>query len=246
MSTLFYRNPVLINSARHAATGLRDIDDFGFARAANAIPVNLVEFALAARRYPLAFVGDVDPYPAAIVGLKDGNLFIDAAGAWKSDCYVPAYVRRYPFIFADDKDRGLLSLCVDEEVLTGDGGRRLFEDEKPTPFTNQALEFCKDYHAAALSTQAFAKAVVEQDLLTERQATARLKDGDAYVLTGFRVIDEEKLRALSGEVLADWNAKGWLKALFAMVQSSVNWGDLADLLATNGPPPVLKTRKTKN
>ena len=112
MSTLFYRNPVLLNAGQHAASGLREIRDFSFAREANAIPVNLVEFPLVARHYPIAFVGGDNPYPAAIVGLKEGNLFIDGEGAWKPGCYVPAYVRRYPFIFADDKDRGLLSLCV--------------------------------------------------------------------------------------------------------------------------------------
>jgi hypothetical protein len=201
---------------------------------------------LAARHYPIAFVQGTDAYPAAIVGLKEGNLFVDAKGDWKSGCYIPAYVRRYPFIFADDQQRGLLSLCVDEDVLKDKDGRPLFDDDKPSAFTDQALAFCKDYHAAGLATQAFAKAVVEQDLLTERQVTARLKSGGAFVLTGVKTIDEDKLAKLSGEVLADWNAKGWLKPLFSMVQSSANWGDLVELLAANEDVPAARSRKTKN
>ena len=245
MSTLFYRNPVLLNAGQHAETGLREIRDFSFAREANAIPVNLVEFPLVARHYPIAFVGGDDAYPAAIVGLKEGNLFIDGEGAWKPGCYIPAYVRRYPFIFADDKDRGLLSLCVDEEVL-GEGGQKLFEDEKPTAATDRALEFCKSYHAAAMPTQEFAKAVIGQGLLTDRQASAQLNDGGSYVLTGFKTIDGEKISKLSGEVLADWNAKGWLAPLFAMAQSMTNWGELVDLLAAVDETTARKSRKSKN
>ena len=246
MSTLFYRNPVLLNAGQHAAQGLREITDFSFAREANAIPVNLVEFPLVARHYPIAFVGGSDPYPAAIVGLKEGNLFIDGEGAWKPGCYVPAYVRRYPFIFADDKDRGLLSLCIDEEVLTGEGGQPLFEDDKPTAATDRALEFCKSYHAAAMPTQAFSKAVVEQDLLSDRQATAQLNDGGSFVLTGFKTLDGEKISKLPGDVLADWNAKGWLSPLFAMAQSMTNWGELVDLLAAVDEATGRKSRKSKN
>jgi hypothetical protein len=246
MSTLFYRNPVLLSAGQHAAVGLREIRDFSFARDANAIPVNLVEFPLVARHYPIAFVGGSDPYPAAIVGLKEGNLFVDGEGAWKPGCYVPAYVRRYPFIFADDKDRGLLSLCVDEEVLSAEGTQKLFEDDKPTPATDRALEFCKSYHAAAMPTQAFAKAVADQGLLNERQATAQLNDGGSFVLTGFKTLDPEKLTKLPGEVLADWNGRGWLQPLFTMAQSMTNWGELVDLLAAVDEATGRKSRKSKN
>ena len=245
MSTLFYQNPVLINRARHASLGLKDIESFDFARQTNAIPVNLVEFQSAARTYPIAFVGGDEPYPAAIVGLKEDNLFVDAGGAWKAGAYVPAYVRRYPFIFADDKDRGLLSLCVDEPSFVADGGTPLFEGDAPSAFTTRALDFCKQYHAAALPTLAFARAVVEQDLLANRQVNAKLKDGSSYVLNGVKMIDEDKVSKLSGEILADWNAKGWLKGLFNIIQSGANWSDLGDMLAAVATPAAAP-RRTKS
>ncbi len=242
MATLFYQNPVLINRSRHASLGLKDIEAFDFARQTNAIPVNLVELQSAARTYPIAFVGSDEPYPAAIVGLKEDNLFVDAGGAWKAGAYVPAYVRRYPFIFADDKDRGLLSLCVDEPSLVADGGTPLFEGDGPSAFTTRALDFCKQYHAAALPTLEFARAVVEQDLLADRQVNAKLKDGAAYVLNGMKLIDEDKVAKLSGKVLAEWNAKGWLKGLFTIIQSGANWTQLGDMLAAVAAPVVVPKR----
>ena len=242
MSTLFYRNPVLINRALHASLGLKEIETYEFARQTNAIPVSLVEFQPAARAYPIAFVGNDEPYPAAIVGLKEDNLFVEAGGAWKAGAYVPAYVRRYPFIFADDKDRDLLSLCVDEPSLVAEGGSPLFEGDGPSAFTTRALDFCKQYHAAALPTQAFARAVLEQDLLADRQVNAKLKDGAAYVLNGVKMIDEEKVAKLSGEVLADWNAKGWLKGLFTIIQSGANWTELGDMLAAVAAPAAVPKR----
>ena len=242
MATLFYQNPVLISRGRHASLGLKDIEAYDFARQTNAVPVNLVELQSAARAYPIAFVGGDEPYPAAIVGLKEDNLFVDAGGAWKAGAYVPAYVRRYPFIFADDKDRGLLSLCVDEPSLVADGGTALFEGDGPSAFTTRALDFCKQYHAAALPTLEFARAVVEQDLLADRQVNAKLKDGAAYVLNGMKMIDEDKVAKLSGKVLAEWNAKGWLKGLFTIIQSSANWPDLGDMLAAVAAPAAVPKR----
>lgn len=245
MPTLFYRNPTPLNARQHTNVGLREIRNFSFARPTNAIPVNLVEFPQIARHYPIAFVGGAEAYPAAIVGLKEGNLFVDSDGRWKPGCYIPGYVRRYPFILADDKNRGLLSLCVDEEVL-GEGGQKLFEDDKPTPVTDRALKFCMSYHAAALPTQEFANAVIELDLLSDRQATAQLNDGGSFVLTGFKTIDNDKVSKLSPDVLADLNARGWLAHVFAMSQSMTNWGELVELLSALDETNGRKDRKSKN
>jgi hypothetical protein len=225
---------MLLDSVRHADLALQELDDLGFARASNAIPINLIEFPLVARNYPIGFLGEGEElYPVAIVGLQADNLFVDGKGRWKPNVYIPAYVRRYPFIFAENTEATELSLCLDDspKVISKKGGKKLFESGKPTEVTERALEFCKSYHAAALATRPFSKALVDAGLLVERQANAELKTGGSFVLNGFKTIDEEKLRAVSAKTLGQWNAQNWLLPIYTQIESMLNWGELVDLMA---------------
>jgi hypothetical protein len=232
----FYNNPVALDSTRHANLALAPTSNMGFARPSNAIPINLVEFSQAAKCYPIGFIGGEKLFPVAIVGLGKDNLFVDADGRWKAGAYVPAYVRRYPFIFAEgvegvDKDR--LTLCIEDSpgVVTSVGGQRLFENGKPSWATQQALEFCQAYHAAGLATQPFTKALIEAKLLVDRRADATLTAGGKASLDGFKSIDLDRLQSLPAKTLNQWNGRNWLVPLYAHVQSMHNWGDLVELLA---------------
>src|SRR5665213_2753356 len=94
---LFYRRPAPLSALRHFGLSLSATDSFAFARDANAIPLNVSEFSLAARHYPIVFTPTDPVTPVAVVGIaKSRNLFVDAAGKWLAGAYIPAYVRRYP------------------------------------------------------------------------------------------------------------------------------------------------------
>jgi hypothetical protein len=234
-AAIFYDNPVALDSQRHADLGLVGIPDFGFARPSNCIPINLVEFSQAAKFYPIGFIGGEAPFPAAIVGLRKDNLYVDARGRWKAGAYVPAYVRRYPFILAEGVGDDRLALCIEDSpaVATATGGQRLFENGQPSPATRQALEFCHAYHAAGVATQPFTKALIDAGLLVDRRASATLAAGDKASLDGFKVVDLDKLQSLPAKTLKEWNGRNWLVPLYAHVQSMHNWGDLVDLLAAS-------------
>jgi hypothetical protein len=236
---LFYQNPRPLDAGRDANLRVREIVDLGFAREVNTIPINLVEFPQVARHYPIGFVGE-HATPMAIVGLQRENLFIDAEGRWKSGVYVPAFVRRYPFIFADTNAKDQYSLCVDDVPLavSETEGRALFEGGKPTALTNQALEFCRSFHQAATVTDTFAKAIKASGLLVERQADARLTAGPMFTLKGFKSVDPEKLRKVPARTLGQWNDKNWLAPVYAHLQSMTNWGNLMELMAEAKPAQV--------
>lgn len=229
---LFYKNPRPLDQGRDADLKVRDITDLSFCRNVNTIPVNVSEFAAVARHYPIGFVGD-GAVPMAIVGLQRENLFLDAEGHWKAGVYVPAFVRRYPFIFANTGTADQYSLCVDDtpEALSRTEGRPLFEDGQPSALTRQALDFCKSFHQAAQATDPFAKAVLDAGLLVERQADARLAGGASFSLKGFRSVDPERVRKLPAKTLGQWNAKNWLAPLYAHLQSMTNWNNLVELMA---------------
>ena len=136
------------------------------------------------------------------MGLRTSeNLFVDDAGEWPANTYIPAYVRRYPFIFADDPVAQQLTLCIDEPVLhegLGEGFERLFkEDGSPTPLTQGAMEFCQSYFNAERETQVFCQALAASGLLRPLE-TVLQNDERRMIFSGFRVIDEEQFNQATG------------------------------------------------
>jgi hypothetical protein len=218
---LFYRNPQPLDAALHADLRLVD-GDYAFAAEVNAAPLAAVEFASAMRHYPIVF-SETGGFPLAVLGLGQANRFV-TGGHWAEQHHVPAYVRRYPFVFveaSDDRFALAVDLASERLVQGGEEGQPLFADGKPTVLTQAALVFCRDFHAAHGETRSFVDALAERELLIAQQADAKLPGGEARRLAGFRVIDREKLAALPDDVVADWHRKGWL-ALAALHLASLD------------------------
>jgi len=237
---LFYKQPRPLDANTHRASRLRDNAHFGFARSANSVPINGIEFAIAQRHYPIVFTGTGKPFPAAVLGLRvDENLFIDSAGRWVEGIYVPAYVRRYPFVFIEaPEDKLILAIDEGSGLLVDDGPHKLFDDAgKPTPLVNGALQFCGAYQANFKQTLEFIDALLAQDLLVDNRANAVLAGGERLTLGGFKVIDEEKFKALPEAVLKTWRDQGWLAWVYAHFFSLTGWNGLA-ALASKKPPAV--------
>ena len=108
------------------------------------------EFASAALNYPIVFAKMGDKVmPFVVTGYKQGsNIYVDEDGKWRENFYIPAFVRRYPFIFAENKEQNNLALCIDANCpgLNKEEGEPLYEDGKPAALTLRALEFSKNYH----------------------------------------------------------------------------------------------------
>ncbi len=155
---LFYRSLTPLDAARHAGKSLKERIGFEFARSSHAVLLNGSEIEAAARYYPIVFT----PSPAAaalsVVGVRrDHNLFVDAAGDWRPSTYIPAYIRRYPFIFHESADKQQYTLCIDETsgAIEDGGNRPLFSGGKPTPLVQDALKFCAVFQRDYTSTQSF-------------------------------------------------------------------------------------------
>ncbi len=232
---LFYQKPEPLDAKRHAALALRKNFGFGFASKVNAVPVNLIEMPQICHFYPIAFSPDENATPVALIGVRDHeNLFVDSeSGQWLEDAYVPAYIRRYPFIFSELPNSDQMTLCVDAvpEIVENGGEQKFFaEDGQPTDLSKNALEFCKSYHAAAMQTIEFGKALAASDLLVERAAEIRLPDQGRINFSGFRIVDEQKLNALDDATFMEWRKKGWLPFIYAHLFSGAQWQRLTRLL----------------
>lgn len=225
---LFYKKPELLTAQAHGKLRLRDEPDYSFAAKAISVPLNAVEVAVA-RSYPIVFA-NVAPYtPLAVLGLrKDENLFVDDKGVWDPAVYIPAYVRRYPFVLGESQTRDKFALCIDvESPRLGKKGTPLFEGGKPSKTTDQASNFCAAFKVEGDTTQKVMQAVHAMGLLTPNSATINLpSNGGSLGLTDFLVTDEKALGELSDADFLKLRRLGALGVLYAQMASRLAWNDL--------------------
>jgi hypothetical protein len=231
---LFYKTPMPLEPSRYPKAGLNPKSDYSFARDTNAIALTLSEFALAARHYPIVFSALAPVIPFAVLGVRDNeNLFIEKNGQWKDDLYVPAYVRRYPFIFSEVPNSDRLVLCVDESAahFEQDSTQPFFIDGKPSENLKRALQFNEMYHANLQDTRAFGEWLDANGMLEEKMARAEMPNGQSYTLRGFRLLNTEKTRDLKDEQVLELHKRGWLPLLHFHLQSLSNWANLSKMVA---------------
>ncbi len=232
---LFYTNPVPLDAKKHTDLALKKNFGLNFTKGINAIPINLIEMPQICHYYPIAFSPDNNATPVAILGVRnDENLFLNKDGSWNAEAhYIPAYIRRYPFIFSEMPDNEQLSLCIDmnDDITEKDGEQKFFGDDgKPSQLANNALEFCKSYHAAAKQTLEFSKWLIEADMLVEREAQINAGEKTRINFSGFKIIDEKKLSELSDDKVVELHKKGWLPFMYAHLFSGAQWQRLTLLL----------------
>ncbi|HEX2811240.1 MAG TPA: SapC family protein [Sphingopyxis sp.] len=218
---IFYNDIVPLSSVDHADFRARPLDNAGFLVNQHAVPLTSDEFVSACRFFPIVFSAGDNPVPLALMGLNEGvNTFVDSDGKLLNPVYVPAYIRRYPFLLARlNPDSEELSLCFDptsSAIGKFEDGDALFEDGKPTEPVNAILEFCKNFEEAGQRTGFFMEELKKADLLMDGEVAIQPEGSDKpYVYRGFQMVDENKLRELRGDVLRKMMQNGILGLIFA-------------------------------
>jgi hypothetical protein len=214
---LFYERLVPLNRDAHATLKVRG-GGFGYAARTNSSPLLAAEMVDAARCYPILFVdiGQSQVFPIALLGLRVAeNLFVvPGGGGWEEGAYVPAFVRRYPFVLTSD-----MTVCIDEAFagFDRDEGEPLFDESGGNaPALEQAVTFLRGFHDEAERTRALVAELQERALLKPVSLNVAPADGsDAYRIDGLQTIDEEALAALSGEAVMSLFRSGALAAVYA-------------------------------
>lgn len=233
-NVLFYSKPEPLSAELHGALGVNPVEKpYAFVSASHVVPMTVTEFAPASLSYPVVFLGD-NKMPVAVMGLRQGeNLFVTTTGEFRPDAYIPAYVRRYPFVFANDQAQQRLILCIDRAApfITEGGQAPLFIDGKPSDYVNQAMEFCNNFEQERLRTESFVKLLTDLDLFEVKEAvfTPRNPDGQPgqpQKLADYFAVSEDKLKALSPEKLAELRDNGALGQIYAHLVSLLGWDRL--------------------
>lgn len=216
---MIYTSVVPVTRREHGDLAFKADGRFDFARGVNAAPLVLGEFAAAAPEYAIVFAeGEGEPVPAALFGAAaETNAFVTEDGRWDGR-YVPAFLRRWPFVFSGSADGETLTLCIDETApgFNREGrGERLFDSEgSPTVFTNRMLQFLQEYQAQHQRTRAFCARLKALDLLQPVEARLEMGEAGPRTLTGLSIVNREKLRALGEADVLELLRNDWLEAIY--------------------------------
>ena len=241
---LFYNAIEPLNLDQHGKMRVRGITSLPELGRTHAVPLTVDEFTLVQRHYPIVFsVGDT-PVPIALMGLNEGvNVFLDENGrANDPHLYIPAYLRRYPFLLAKLRpDTDELSLCYDPTsgaVGEFEEGEPLFDGDQPSAATKAILEFCEQFEAAGLRTNAFVEDLAKSELLMDGEVAIQPEGAEQpFVYRGFRMVDEEKVRNLRGDELRKMNQNGMLPLIYAHLFSLSQMRDVFARQVQQGKAP---------
>jgi len=242
---MFYNELRALNATEHGKMKIRRIEKAPLIAKSHAIPATVDEFALLQRHYPIIFsVGD-NPVPLALMGLSEGtNVFLDEDGLLLDRSqYVPAYMRRYPFLLARLRpDSDELSLCFDPTSgAIGDfeEGDPLFDGDEPSQATKTVLAFCEQFETAGQRTAMFVEELKKLGLLMDGEVAIQPEGAEQpFVYRGFQMVDEEKLRELRGDELRKMAQNGILPLIYAHLFSLPQIREIFTRQVTQGKGPV--------
>src|SRR4029453_11374841 len=115
-----YRDPVPLDAAVHRRKRLQPLSDFSVAKDLHAVFLAATEFPAAALSFPIIFVhtgqtladGKAMIAPVALLGVAaNENLHVDGT-RWDAG-YVPAFIRRFPFLTAGVQESDRFAVFID-------------------------------------------------------------------------------------------------------------------------------------
>jgi len=221
-----YNNIELITKDSHKDAGVANVEGFSHAKELNTSMITMSEFYQSCKNYPIVFANNEEEgwFAVALLGLEKENKFVSEEGVWKEGCYIPAYVRRYPFIYIKNEDDLLLGFDADHKVSKEEAGERHFFDEKEetTPFVANVLTFMNQVQNLTKATSEFIETLVEMDVLEESAITGKNAEGKEISVNGFWVLKEEKLEKLTKKNKAKLCEKNYMQAITAHLISLSN------------------------
>lgn len=233
---LFYTSPEPLSREAHGGLGVKRMDrPFAFAKVGHVVPITVAEFTFASISYPIIFAGN-ERLPIAVMGINPNeNLYIEEDGTFAVGGYVPAYVRRYPFVLAADEAQQRMVVCIERsaEIFTDKASADLplFEENgDASEYTQNAIKFCEDFEGERRRTDSFIKLLKDLDLFEQRESIFQMPNDDGTFepvkLAEYFAVSEAKLGALPAEKLAELRDSGALEKIYNHLTSLIGWDRL--------------------
>lgn len=215
---LIYSKVTPLVTERHKSWAIKAVEDYAFASDITIIPILASEFQRISLEYPIVFIAGEDetPLPVAVVSIDSGtNAYLNSDNSWDA-AYIPAFIRRYPFIFSRSEDGEKYILCIDEEYAgiqhdgNGDNGdQALFTDsDEPSEYTQAVLDFLKVYQIEHEKTIAICKQMRDRNLFERKQLSTNVVNSEGQSeekvrLSGFFTIDRSRVSTLKEAFLIE-------------------------------------------
>ncbi|MCT0226322.1 SapC family protein [Synechococcus sp. CS-1328] len=231
---LFYNDVSALSAERHKDWHIVPVKDYSFAKTTNAVPLMAIEFLNAAGDYPIVFVGtDDDVMPVILLGLQQSeNLYLSPDGHWEGK-YVPAFIRRYPFVLSQAGDQDKAYLCIDESYpgfnQNHEGIALIGDDGKASDYTDGILRFLSQFQAEYQRTKVICKRLKELNLLEPKEAEAKLPNGQTKAMNGFYTVERSRVLTLSSDVLLDLVRTGVYEMICHHLASLRNFNTLGNM-----------------
>ena len=211
-----YKNLVVLDKTQHKDFKITPLEDLEFAIDTTFVPVIANEVPLLGETFPVVFTGGENPSLVSLVSLGGNSLGVNQDGKWITQ-YIPSYFRRYPFSLGSTKEdinQKVILIDEDSSLFSKSKGKQLFKKNGENSDTlNHAIEFIKSHETQSIITSNVAKAITESGILEDREISVGEGDEKKVLVNGFKVVDKEKLNALSDDILADWVRKGIIKLI---------------------------------
>lgn len=213
-----YQSVQVLKVDTHRKVRVRPIQKLDYAKGVTDTLLTIDEFFSAARSQPIVFGRGENGhhFPAALLGLgRQRNWFVDKEGKWKSGEYMPAFLRRYPFVFVQSEGTSYLAIDERSQAFNEEEGELLFDDEgKATKYTQVVMGFLQEYEAANKRTEVFC-AELERLELFEPIVIQKWVGFQAPLLRNIKRISERKLEKLPLEERDALVTKGYYKLIVA-------------------------------
>ena len=224
-----YRNVEPLNRQKHKSFGVTHTDrPFDFLADWHFVPAIAGEFGLACGSYPVIFLGE-KKMPVIVMGLRKGQNFFVNDGQFDQDHYMPAYVRRYPFVSASTGGDQPSTVCVDidADFVVSENPERPFFDEngEPTEYMRQAVEYVTAFEGDVKRTEALVEKLVALDLLEKKEVKVGNQgdEGNQVTVAEYFGVSGDKLAALKPETLHEMMTSGELFAVYSHLVSLQRW-----------------------
>ena len=242
-----YESIIPVSSETHKNTKILPLTSFGFAARTHVVPALPGEFAKGSLHFPIVFLNQENAItPFFLFGLAPKtNVFVNPRGKWLVP-YVPAALRRYPFILARGEKEGLFTVCMDANsgLFSETEGTSLFNPKgKPGKGLKQAKEFLEIFQQGLSRAEAFYALLKKHDLLSPLNLKLATGKGKERTVLGLMAVDETKLNGLDDKAFLEIRAAGIVPLIYAHLLSLQKIKTLNVLV--NNPIPAIPSPTPK-
>jgi putative transposase len=117
----------------------------------------------------------------------------------------------------------MILIDEDSSLFSKSKGKQLFKkDGEKSETLEHAINFLTSYEAQMGVTLNVAKIISQSGILEDREISIGEGEEKKVLVNGFKVVNREKLNALSDDILADWVRKGIMTMIDAHLKSLNN------------------------